>query len=81
MPDRPIPPGAPDPPKVDTRPAAGAPYPAPDQAPATGTDDPEAALLETVPTPDIRGTILFSIVLLMAIFGFWVLMYIDLLER
>jgi hypothetical protein len=78
MPDSQIPP---DPPKVDTRPAAGAPYPAPDQVPATGSDDPADTRYESLPTPDIRGTILFSIVLLMAIFGFWVLMYMDLLAR
>ncbi len=63
------------------RPAAAAPYPAPDHAPATGSDDPGATSLETVATPDIRGTIVFTALLLMGIFGFWALMYLDLLNR
>jgi hypothetical protein len=62
------------------RPPAG-PYPAWDQAPPTGTDDPDAASLETLATPDLRGTIFFTVLLLMAIFGFWGLMYVELLNR
>jgi hypothetical protein len=57
------------------------PYPAPHQAPATGASDPVATEMKEQPVPDLRGTILFTILLLMAIFGFWVLMFIELLNR
>lgn len=57
------------------------PYPAPRQAPATGASDPLATEMQEQPVPDLRGTIMFTIVLLMAIFGFWVLMFVDLLNR
>jgi hypothetical protein len=68
--------------KDGTRPpAAAAPYPAPHQVPATGVDAEEATSIKELPTPDLRGTIMFTVILLMAIFGFWVLMFIELLNR
>jgi len=63
------------------RPEAASPYPAPDQASPLGEDDPAATQLDAVTTPDIRGTIVFTALLLMGIFGFWALMYLDLLGR
>lgn len=57
------------------------PYPAPYQAPATGASDPQAHDMKDQPVPDLRGTIMFTILLLMAIFGFWVLMFTELLNR
>jgi hypothetical protein len=31
--------------------------------------------------PDTRGTVVFTLFLLMVIFGFWVVMYFELLSR
>lgn len=63
------------------RPPAATPAPAPDQAPAIRSEDPEDARAEVVPAPDIRGTIVFTMLLLMGIFGIWAMMYLDLLGR
>lgn len=50
-------------------------------APSTGVPQPQAERLKEVPTPDIRGTLVLNVLLLMGIFGFWVLMYLELLSR
>ena len=52
-----------------------------DAAPATGTRDPEATHLQPVEEPNTSGTLFFTLFLLMVIFGFWVVMYIELLNR
>lgn len=60
-------------------PPARRPGDAPELAPGTGVADPEATTLDTM--PDLRGTIFLTVFLLMAIFGFWVLMTLELLNR
>lgn len=50
-------------------------------APATGTSDEEATHVQPVEEPNTAGTLFFTLFLLMVIFGFWVVMYIELLNR
>ena len=55
--------------------------PTPGSAPATGTTDPEATHLQPVEEPNTSGTLFFTLFLLMIIFGFWAVMYYELLGR
>lgn len=50
-------------------------------APATGTHDQEATHVQPVEEPNTAGTLFFTLFLLMVIFGFWVVMYVELLNR
>ena len=50
-------------------------------APATGTHDQEATHVQPVEEPNTAGTLFFTLLLLMVIFGFWVVMYVELLNR
>lgn len=65
------------PPADSGRPSA----PEADAAPATGAHDPEATHLQPVEEPNTSGTLFFTLFLLMIIFGFWVVMYVELLNR
>ena len=58
-------------------------FPPPEEpgTPATGTDDPRATRVQPVEEPDTSGTLFFTLFLLMVIFGFWALMYFELLSR
>lgn len=47
----------------------------------TGSDDPTATRLHDVEQPDLRGTLFLTTIFLMMIFGFWALMYFELLGR
>lgn len=59
--------------------------PPPDDAAAadrtTGADDPAATSIQPAEQPDLRGTLFIMIIFLMMIFGFWLLMYFELLNR
>ena len=48
---------------------------------ATGSADPAATDVQPVEHPDLRGTLFIMTVFLMMIFGFWLLMYFELLSR
>lgn len=54
-----------------------------DKAPecTTGSDDPVATELAPAEQPDLRGTLFIMTIFLMMIFGFWLLMYFELLGR
>lgn len=52
-----------------------------DLLPATGTDDSELTELKPEEEPNTTGTLFLTIIFLMFIFGFWVMMYLILLER
>lgn len=54
---------------------------APRTAPATGTSDPEQTELAPEEEPETSGTLFLTLVLLMIIFGLWVLVYLMLLNR
>ena len=73
MADRPDDPPA-DVPRPNPQPTSGT-------APATGTTDPEATHVQPVEEPNTSGTLFFTLFLLMIIFGFWVVMYYELLSR
>ena len=47
----------------------------------TGTEDPVATDLKPAEEPDLRGTLFIMTIFLMMIFGFWLLMYFELLSR
>ncbi len=53
----------------------------PDWAPATGVDDPHQTELAPEEEPTTTGTLFLTIIFLMLIFGFWVMMYLILLDR
>lgn len=44
-------------------------------------DHPPETAEDTEEEPVIRGTIFLTMVLLMLIFGFWMMMYLELLDR
>jgi hypothetical protein len=50
-------------------------------APATGTTDDDATHVQPVEEPNTTGTLFFTLFLLMVIFGFWAVMYVELLNR
>lgn len=54
---------------------------APKHPPATGTTDPEATHVQPIEEPNLTGTLFLTLLLLMGIFGFWILMYVELLNR
>ncbi len=58
-----------------------APEPEAGRAPATGTTDEKATHAQPVEEPNLSGTLFFTLFLLMIIFGFWVVMYLELLSR
>lgn len=51
------------------------------RAPATGTRDPHKTELQHEEEPNTTGTLFLTLILLMLIFGFWIIMYITLLNR
>jgi hypothetical protein len=51
------------------------------EVPATGSDIEEETNIMPGEEPLVPGTIFLSLVLLMVIFGFWVLAYVWLIER
>ncbi len=51
------------------------------RAPATGAEEPEKTELSPEEGPIVRGTVFLTLILLMAIFGFWILMYWMMLNR
>lgn len=53
----------------------------PVQASATGTEDRRATELAEAEEPVTTGTLFLNLILLMIIFGFWVLLYSTLLDR
>ncbi len=61
-------------PETGTAPAMGT-------APATGTTDDDATHVQPVEEPNTTGTLFFTLFLLMVIFGFWAVMYVELLNR
>lgn len=54
---------------------------APDRAPATGAEEPQQTELAPEEEPTTTGTLFLTIIFLMLIFGFWVMMYLILLDR
>lgn len=54
---------------------------APLPTPATGSADPEQTELRPEEEPVTTGTLFLTLVFLMMLFGFWVMMYLMLLER
>lgn len=50
-------------------------------APATGTTRPELTELSPEEEPSTPGTLFLSVILLMIIAGFWVIIYLRLLDR
>lgn len=50
-------------------------------APATGSTDPQETELAPEEEPIVSGTLFLNLILLMLIFGFWIIMYITLLDR
>lgn len=50
-------------------------------APATGTTDPQETELAPEEEPIVTGTLFLNLIILMIIFGFWIVMYITLLNR
>lgn len=49
--------------------------------PATGSTDPEQTELTPEEDPVVTGTLFLTLILLMLIFGFWIMMYFLLLNR
>jgi hypothetical protein len=49
--------------------------------PATGTTDPQKTDMQPEEEPVVSGTLFLTLILLMLIFGFWIIMYITLLNR
>jgi hypothetical protein len=50
-------------------------------APATGTGRPEHSELAPEEEPSTPGTLFLSVILLMIIAGFWIIIYLRLLDR
>jgi hypothetical protein len=50
-------------------------------APATGSSDPAKTDLAPEEEPVTTGTVFLTLIFLMMIFGFWMLMYWELLNR
>lgn len=50
-------------------------------APATGTRRPEQSELAPEEEPSTPGTLFLSVILLMIIAGFWIIIYLRLLDR
>ncbi len=50
-------------------------------APATGSADPADTELSKEEEPVTTGTLFLTMILLMLIFGFWIIMYVMLLDR
>ncbi|HEY8485151.1 MAG TPA: hypothetical protein VIL13_11100 [Longimicrobiales bacterium] len=50
-------------------------------APASGSAEPEETDLTPETEPVLTGTLFFSMLLLLLIFGFWAMMYVTLLYR
>lgn len=49
--------------------------------PSTGSTDPEQTELMPEEEPVVTGTLFLTLILLMLIFGFWIMMYFLLLNR
>ena len=49
--------------------------------PGPGTTEPQKADLQPEEEPIVSGTIFLTLIILMLIFGFWIIMYITLLNR
>lgn len=52
-----------------------------ERTPATGTADPSRTEVQREQEPHLSGTLFLTIILLMLIFGFWMMMYIEMLNR
>lgn len=50
-------------------------------APSTGSSDPQQTELKPEEEPVVTGTLFLTLLFLMLIFGFWVMMYLILLNR
>ncbi len=54
---------------------------APDAAAASGSLDPQGSASQPEEAPVFTGTLFLTLLFLMLIFGFWVMMYLVLLNR
>lgn len=52
-----------------------------DTAPATGSTEPEDTELSPEEEPNTTGTLFLTLIFQMLVFGFWMMMYIILLNR
>ncbi|ARA94982.1 MAG: cytochrome c oxidase subunit 2A [Bacteroidetes bacterium] len=57
------------------------PTPYADLAPATGTDQPVGTDLPPEEEPVVTGTLFLTLIFLMMVFGFWITIYVTLLNR
>lgn len=52
-----------------------------ESAPATGSTDPKDTELRPEEEPIVTGTLFLSLLFLMMVFGFWLMMYLIMLNR
>lgn len=52
-----------------------------ERTPSTGTADPSRTEIQREQEPQLSGTLFLTVILLMLIFGFWMMMYIEMINR